>query len=114
MAYIPHTDADRASMLAAIGIDSLDHLFDSVPEEHRFPRLNLPGKQSEMETLWEMQALANANASAADSPMFLGAGAYNHYIPSVVNHILLRGRSEEHTSELQSHSDLVCRLLLEK
>lgn len=91
MAYIPHTDADREAMLAAIGIDSLDHLFDSVPEEHRFPKLNLLDKQSEMETLWEMQALANANASAADCPMFLGAGAYNHYIPSVVNHILLRG-----------------------
>src|SRR5258707_2046835 len=91
MAYIPHTDADREAMLAAIGVDSLDHLFDSVPELHRFPSLDLPSKQSEMETLWEMQALANANAAASDCAMFLGAGAYNHYIPSVVNHILLRG-----------------------
>src|SRR5215813_421195 len=91
MAYIPHTDADRTAMLAAIGVDSLDHLFDAVPTEHRFPKLNLPSKQSEMETLWEMQALANANASASDSAMFLGAGAYNHYIPSIVNHIIMRG-----------------------
>ena len=44
MAYIPHTDADRAAMLAAIGVESLDHLFDSVPQEHRFPGLNIPGK----------------------------------------------------------------------
>ncbi|MEP7285535.1 MAG: aminomethyl-transferring glycine dehydrogenase subunit GcvPA [Chloroflexota bacterium] len=91
MAYIPHTDADRTAMLAAIGVESLDALFDAVPEAERFPRLNLPSKSSEMETLWELQALANANASAHDCAMFLGAGAYNHYIPSVVNHILMRG-----------------------
>src|SRR5258708_34035692 len=91
MAYIPHTDADREAMLDAIGIPTLDHLFDAVPEAHRFPTLNLPSKLSEMETLWELQALASSNASAADSALFLGAGAYNHYIPSVVNHILLRG-----------------------
>jgi glycine dehydrogenase subunit 1 len=91
MAYIPHTDADRAAMLAAIGVDSLDHLFDAAPEEHRFPPLNLPHAKSEMETLWEMQSLAAANASASDTAMFLGAGAYNHYIPSMVNHMLLRG-----------------------
>src|SRR5258707_5443412 len=91
MAYIPHTDADREAMLDAIGIPTLDQLFDAVPEAHRFPTLNLPSKMSEMETLWELQALASANASAADSALFLGAGAYNHYIPSVVNHILLRG-----------------------
>jgi glycine dehydrogenase subunit 1 len=91
MAYIPHTDADREAMLAAIGVDSLDALFDAVPEPYRFPPLNLPEAQSEMETLWELQALANANASASECALFLGAGAYNHYIPSVVNHILLRG-----------------------
>src|SRR5258708_27942798 len=91
MAYIPHTDADREAMLDAIGIPTLDHLFDAVPEAHRLPTLNLPSKMSEMETLWELQALASANASAADSALFLGAAAYKHYIPSVVNHILLRG-----------------------
>ncbi len=91
MAYIPHTDADRAEMLAAIGVNQLDDLFDAVPPEHRFPELDLPGPMSEMEVLWELQALANANASASDYAIFLGAGAYNHYVPSVVNHILLRG-----------------------
>ncbi len=44
-----------------------------------------------MEALWELQALANANAAANEYAMFLGAGAYNHYSPSVINHILLRG-----------------------
>jgi len=78
-------------MLDAIGVESLDKLFDSVPEQYRFPALDLPGRLSEMDTLWEMQALASANASASDCAIFLGAGVYNHYIPSVVNHILLRG-----------------------
>src|SRR5437762_13370977 len=91
MAYIPHTDADRAEMLAAIGVNTLDDLFDAVPPEHRFPTLDLPGPMSEMEVLWELQALASANASGSDYAIFLGAGAYNHYVPSVVNHMLLRG-----------------------
>jgi glycine dehydrogenase subunit 1 len=91
MAYIPHTDADRAEMLAAIGVNQLDDLFDAVPAYYRFPKLDLPGPMSEMEVLWELQALASANASASDYAIFLGAGAYNHYVPSVVNHMLLRG-----------------------
>jgi glycine dehydrogenase subunit 1 len=91
MAYIPHTDADRAAMLAAIGVNTVDELFDAVPAEHRFPKLDLPKPMSEMEALWELQALANANAAANEYAMFLGAGAYNHYSPSVINHILLRG-----------------------
>lgn len=91
MAYIPHTDADRTAMLGAIGVDSLDHLFDAVPEAHRFPTLNLPKLMSEMEVLWEMQALADANVAANTHALFLGAGAYNHYSPSVINHMLLRG-----------------------
>jgi len=91
MAYIPHTDADRTAMLGAIGVDSLDHLFDAVPEAHRFPTLNLPKPMSEMEVLWEMQALADANVAANTHALFLGAGAYNHYSPSVINHMLLRG-----------------------
>jgi glycine dehydrogenase subunit 1 len=90
-AYIPHTDADRAAMLAAIGVANMEDLFAAVPEAHRFPTLNLPNALSEMETLWEMQALASANASASSHALFLGAGAYNHYSPSMINHMLLRG-----------------------
>ncbi|MBX3066487.1 MAG: aminomethyl-transferring glycine dehydrogenase subunit GcvPA [Anaerolineae bacterium] len=91
MAYIPHTEADRAKMLAAIGINSLEELFDAVPADQRFPTLNIPDPMSEMETLWEMQALAGANAHAGSHAIFLGAGAYNHYTPSMINHMLLRG-----------------------
>lgn len=91
MAYIPHTDAEREAMLAAIGAKTFEDLFDAVPSSHRFPKLDLPEPMSEMEVLWELQALASANAAGPEFAMFLGAGAYNHYVPSAVNHMLLRG-----------------------
>ena len=91
MSYSPHTDADRAAMLAAIGVKSVADLFADVPARVRFPKLNLPGPQSEMETMRELMNLAEANADAQHNPIFLGAGAYNHYSPSVVHQMLLRG-----------------------
>jgi glycine dehydrogenase subunit 1 len=91
MSYIPHTDAERQQMLAAIGVATIDDLFDAVPATHRFPRLDLPEPLAEMDVLAEMQAFAEANDHAGDYAIFRGAGAYHHYIPAVVNHILLRG-----------------------
>jgi glycine dehydrogenase subunit 1 len=91
MSYIPHSDTDRQQMLEAIGVEKIEDLFDAVPEQHRFPKLGLPEPLSEMEVLAELQGLQAANASAQDYAIFLGAGAYNHFIPSAVNHILLRG-----------------------
>ncbi|GAB4545043.1 MAG: aminomethyl-transferring glycine dehydrogenase subunit GcvPA [Anaerolineae bacterium] len=91
MVYIPHTDADRAAMLAAIGVTRIEDLFDAIPSEQRFPNLNIPEAQSEMETAWQLQQLASANAAGSHYALFLGAGAYNHYSPSVINHMLLRG-----------------------
>jgi len=91
MAYIPHTDAEREQMLAIISAKSVEELFDAVPEAHRFPALNLPPMMSEMEIVAEMQALSEANDHAGDFAIFRGAGAYHHFVPSAVNHILLRG-----------------------
>jgi glycine dehydrogenase subunit 1 len=91
MTYIPHTDADREAMLKAIGVEQIDDLFDAVPEDSRFPTLNLPAALSEMEVAWELGGLASANVAAQDYATFLGAGVYHHFIPSVINHILLRG-----------------------
>jgi glycine dehydrogenase subunit 1 len=91
MSYIPHTDADREAMLKAIGVASMNDLFDAVPAGQRFPKLDLPAGLSEMEVAAEMAGLAGANAAASEYAIFLGAGAYHHFIPSVVNHILLRG-----------------------
>lgn len=91
MTYIPHTDADRKAMLEAIGIETMEEMFEDVPEHVRFPDLNLPAAQSEMETWWEMQDLAKANVDANQFACFLGAGAYNHYSPHTVDYVLRRG-----------------------
>lgn len=91
MSYIPHTDIERQQMLSAIGVTTIEDLFEAVPSAHRFPRLNLPKPMSEMEVYSELLALSEANEHAQDYALFRGAGAYHHFIPSAVNHILLRG-----------------------
>lgn len=91
MSYIPHTEIERQQMLAAIGVTTIEDLFDAVPAAHRFPKLNLPEAMSEMEIASEMQALADVNEHAGDFAVFRGAGAYHHFVPSAVNHLLLRG-----------------------
>jgi glycine dehydrogenase subunit 1 len=90
MAYIPHTDQDRKEMLAAIGVEGLDGLYEAVPAGVRFPDLDLPDPLSEMEVMDELQALSEANLEVKHTSCFLGAGAYHHFIPSVVDHILRR------------------------
>lgn len=89
--YYPHTDADREAMLKTIGVKSVEELFRDVPPDRRFPELDIPPALTEMEVLTEMQDLAWANDTARDSICFLGAGAYNHYVPAAVDSILRRG-----------------------
>ena len=89
--YFPHTPQERESMLAAIGVEHLEELFQAVPAAHRFPDLKLPASLSEMEALQEMQSYAWANSNTRELVCFLGAGAYNHYIPAAVDAILRRG-----------------------
>jgi glycine dehydrogenase subunit 1 len=89
--FIPHTDADRAAMLRAVGIEKLDDLFSDVPEKYRFPTLNLPPALTEMEVSAELQDIALGNESVHDLICFLGAGVYNHYIPAAVDAIIRRG-----------------------
>jgi glycine dehydrogenase subunit 1 len=91
MAYIPHTEVERQQMLAAIGVTTIEDLFEAVPASHRFPKLDLPKAMSEMDIVREMSAMAEANEHANDFALFRGAGAYHHFIPSVVNHTILRG-----------------------
>lgn len=90
--YIPATDSERAEMLGAIGVDSLDDLLGDIPVEHRHPRLNLDAGLSEQELSSLFRSLASENASSGTGyTSFLGAGAYSHYIPSTVRSILQRG-----------------------
>ena len=97
MRFAPHTDDDVREMLARIGLDGLDELFEQIPPSVRLDRpLDLPEGVSEMEILADMRGLAAANRSADDLVCFAGAGAYDHYVPSVV--WALAGRSEFYTS----------------
>ncbi len=89
--FIPHTDADRAAMLQSIGIGKLEELFKDVPAKYRFPELNLPPAKTEMEISAELQDMSQANESVRDLICFLGAGAYNHYVPAAVDAIIRRG-----------------------
>lgn len=91
MPFIPNTDADRAAMLAAIGIKSVDELFADIPAAKRFPKLGLPEGLSELEALREIESLAARNVSASSGAWFLGAGAYNHFIPAAVGALASRG-----------------------
>ena len=94
MTYIPHSPNERDEMLKTIGVKSLDDLFDAVPKKYRFPKLDLPAALTEMEAADLLDELAGANESTHQLVSFLGAGMYNHYIPSVVDHILRRGELE--------------------
>ncbi|HKI53743.1 MAG TPA: aminomethyl-transferring glycine dehydrogenase subunit GcvPA [Anaerolineales bacterium] len=92
MTYIPISPKERDAMLETVGVKSLDDLFDAIPAKHRFPQLDLPPALTEMEALDELSGLANANENVrSDLVSFLGAGMYNHYIPSAVDHMLRRG-----------------------
>jgi len=88
--YIPHTDTDREEMLKTIGLESLEDLFQAVPEAHRFPNLSLPDAITELEAAAETQEIASYNDTVQDLISFLGAGAYNHYSPAAVDSILRR------------------------
>jgi glycine dehydrogenase subunit 1 len=91
MTYVPHTEAERAEMLAAIGVERIEDLFGDVPEQFRFPKLMLPPPCSEIDIEREMQALAGRNFGIDPSASFLGAGAYHHYRPATVDYVLQRG-----------------------
>jgi glycine dehydrogenase subunit 1 len=89
MAYGPHTRDDRAAMLAAIGVASVDELFDDIPAALRASGLDLPPPESEAELAERLRGLAGLNRT--DLIGFLGAGAYRHYVPPVVDQLLSRG-----------------------
>jgi len=89
--YLPQTENDRRAMLETIGLSSVEELFEDVPAQHRFPKLNLPGAVSEMEILNELYGLALKNSTTGCFATFLGAGAYNHFVPSAVPAMASRG-----------------------
>jgi glycine dehydrogenase subunit 1 len=90
-AYIPNTASQKHKMLSEIGVASVDDLFSDIPESVRLKRkLDLPEAKPEMELVRHMSQMARKNCNTDEYTCFLGAGAYDHYIPSVVRHIISR------------------------
>lgn len=93
MRYLPHTDSDRAAMLAAIGVKSADDLFVDVPAEARLagPVAGLSATKGELEVERILSGMAAKNRPAGSQASFLGAGAYRHHVPASVDAIIQRG-----------------------
>src|SRR3954447_3837670 len=92
MAYIANTPDDVRVMLAAIGVESLDQLFDMIPPEYRLRRpLDVPEALCEFELTRQGGALLARDVGADARPCFLGGGSYDHFIPAVVDNLAARG-----------------------
>ncbi len=92
--YCPHTPEEIQEMLAATGVGSIEELFDSIPEELRCKRFNLPPGMSEFETYNRLKQLCSENCQ--DLSLFIGGGYYDHIIPAAVDH--LSNRAEFYTA----------------
>lgn len=90
MRYIPNSPEERDEMLKIVGLSSSEELFRSIPQDVQLNRdLKVTAPLSEMEVIAGMEKLAAAN-SGARKPSFLGAGAYSHYSPTIVDHLIQR------------------------
>ena len=90
MRYLPKSDAERIEMLREIGASSIDDLFSVIPEEYRLKRdLSVPRQMGESEIIDYFKTAAEKNAKAYSS--FLGAGAYRHYRPVIIDSLVQRG-----------------------
>lgn len=97
MTFVPHTAEEKQELLKSIGVGSFEELISFVPESDRFVgELHLPAPQSELEVRRQLHALAGENQSTEQLVSFLGAGAYDHYVPAVIDHII--SRSEFYTA----------------
>ncbi|UJL44833.1 aminomethyl-transferring glycine dehydrogenase subunit GcvPA [Virgibacillus sp. NKC19-16] len=95
--YLPMTETDKKEMLDTIGIESTDELFSDIPSNIRFKgELNLKKGANEAQLKKELTKMANKNANLTEYSSFLGAGVYDHFIPSVVDHVI--SRSEFYTA----------------
>src|SRR5215472_3049268 len=92
MAYIANTPDDVRAMLSAIGLESLDQLFDVIPADYRLKQpLRVPPPLTELELTDRIQRLIGRNAGADQRVCFLGGGCYDHFIPAVVENLAARG-----------------------
>lgn len=95
--YIPNTESQQKKMLGEMGYSSIEELFGDIPGEIRLDEeLRIQGPMAEMELTRHMKEMASINKHVGKYPCFLGAGAYDHYIPSAIDHII--SRAEFYTS----------------
>jgi len=95
--YLPDTEQDRKEMLDFLNLSSIDDLFEDIPAEIRLTgELDIPDADSEPTLLKKFSKLAARNLNADQYPTFLGAGTYDHYIPSIVDSMI--SRSEFYTA----------------
>lgn len=87
---------EEKEMLAYLGIDSVERLFDDIPKEVRIDGINLPEGLSELEARRKVEQLLARNVTVADAPSFLGSGVYDFYVPASVRALV--GRAEFYTS----------------
>lgn len=89
--YIPNTPAQRAEMLSLMGIESVDRLFDCIPDSVKSKnRMELPSGISDPELEANLRSMSSRNLNVNDTVCFIGAGAYDRYIPSVVKALISR------------------------
>jgi glycine dehydrogenase subunit 1 len=90
--YIANTPAEQREMLKTVGAASIEDLLVKIPPKARLSRpLSLPPALAEADLVRHMRALAATNADADRFACFVGAGAYDHYVPSPINHLISRG-----------------------
>ncbi len=91
MRYLPHSDTERAEMLAVIGVPNAEALFARVPAQALLHEpVDLPSHSPEFLVENKMRSLARQNHAAGDGPFFVGAGAYRHHVPATVDHLIQR------------------------
>ncbi|MEH7009841.1 aminomethyl-transferring glycine dehydrogenase subunit GcvPA [Neobacillus niacini] len=95
--YLPMTEEDKKAMLETIGVNSVDELFNDIPEKVRFKgEYNIKAAKSETALMKELFNMASRNADLKRNVSFLGAGVYDHYMPVIVDHVI--SRSEFYTA----------------
>jgi glycine dehydrogenase subunit 1 len=95
--YLPMTEEDKKAMLEAIGVSTIDELFNDIPEKVRFKgEYNIKAAKSETALMKELFQMASRNADLKRNVSFIGAGVYDHYMPVIVDHVI--SRSEFYTA----------------
>ena len=91
MDYVSNTEEEREQMLKEIGVEAIEDIFNSIPDEVKLNRdLDVSEGMSELELKRHINKIADTNISLDNYTSFLGGGAYDHYVPSIIDHLISR------------------------